>query len=67
MMRTMMSSPAPTLSDEEALELLAEARQQYRRYGELAKLVEGPDEAVPVYSWDNPIGLVINAVMDRAE
>ena len=56
-----------SLSDSETLDILADAHGQFEEY---LKLLEIPDfsdfseEPQPVYSWDNPIGLVFTDTDD---
>lgn len=56
-----MSAANPKLSDAEALQILETAQQQYERYVKLTKISVESKEDQLVYSWNNPIGLVINA------
>ncbi len=56
-----MSTASPKLSDAEILQLLQTAQEQYETYVKLAEISVESDEERPVYSWNNPIGLVINA------
>lgn len=56
-----------TLSDEQVLEVLAEAARQYEGYVQLSKLAEIgqlPEEAPApstAWSWDRPIGITFSS------
>ena len=60
----MMSAQAPKLSDAEILQILERAQEEYAQYIKLSGIVIEPSNPPPNYSWDNPIGLVINADLD---
>ena len=58
-----MATEAARLSDAEALELLAKAQKDYEKYLELP-VEEVTEQAMPTYTTANPVGLVIDAVVD---
>lgn len=49
------------LSDAETMQIIERAKEQYAQYVKLSEIEIEPDEVRPTYSWNNPIGLVINA------
>jgi hypothetical protein len=51
------------LSDAEVLEILADAQESYEKYLE-APQAENPSEFLPTYSSSNPVGLVVDAILD---
>ncbi|MCH9004849.1 MAG: hypothetical protein IH838_06105 [Proteobacteria bacterium] len=59
-----MRTSVPKLSDAETFRILERAQEQYAQYVKLSEIEIEPNEARPVYSSDNPIGLVINAYVE---
>ena len=56
------SGSLTSLSEIETMQLLEEALRQYEAYIRLADMPAYPEDLPdeePIYSWDNPIGLVI--------
>ena len=59
-----MPTQVPELTDVEVLQILERAQEEYAQYVKLSGTEIEPSEPRPNYSWDNPIGLVINADVD---
>ena len=59
-----MTDQQHNLSDAKIFDLLEQANQQYDEYVRLTEIpdfAEQPEEPQPLYSWANPIGLVITS------
>ena len=58
-----MATESMRLSDAEVFELLSKAQESYQKYLEL-QAPEISEEVMPTYTSANPVGLVVNAVVD---